>query len=415
MATSATLRRHAWWALAGGLALLAATSALPRVHFRTHGGGGDVALYESYATKLLDGSLPYHGFFFEYPPLSLVAMVAPKATGLDYAVSLRVLMWVCMAVSLGAVLATLVRLGARPVRLWGAAVLIGAAPALLGPILFERFDAWPAALLAVSLLLLVSERWSSGSVVLVLAIATKLYPVVVVPAALGRCLAAAERRTTRRAAVAGVVTGAVVVLPFALVGPGGLAYSYYVQFKRPLQLESLGASVLLGLDRIGLYDTTVQSGLSKDLAGTAPAIVAVGSSALQLAAVAASVWWFWRGDRDAESLLTASAAAVGAFVAFGKVLSPQYVVWLLPLVPLVARRVWAPAMALTAAAAGLSGLYFPAHYSGIRLVSGWVWVLVLRNAALVVLALLLLESLRRDAARSRMATTATAPEATTRP
>ena len=251
-----------------GLVLLAATSALPYVHFTAHGGGGDVTLYESYAQKLLDGQIPYHEFFFEYPPLSLVALVIPKATGLDYGLSLRLEMWVLLAVTLVAVLHTLRTLGADTMRVFGAAVLIGCSPALLGPIVFERFDAWPAALLSISLALLAAERWTSGSVGLALAICTKLYPVVVAPIALARVFAAAGRRVTTRAAIAGVIAGAIVTLPFAVVGFGGLGFSYYVQFKRPLQLESTGAALLLALDRLGLYDTTVQAGLSKDIAGS---------------------------------------------------------------------------------------------------------------------------------------------------
>jgi uncharacterized membrane protein len=113
-------------------------------------------------------------------------------------------------------------------RLWGAAALIGCSPALVGPILFERFDAWPAALLSVSLLLLTARRWTSGSVFLALSVATKLYPIVVVPVAAGRVLTAAGSRVTARAAAAGVAAAALVVLPFAAIGPGGLAYSYYV-------------------------------------------------------------------------------------------------------------------------------------------------------------------------------------------
>jgi uncharacterized membrane protein len=397
--TAPPIARHARRAGIAGVALLAVTSALPYVHFRTHGGGGDVSLYETYAGKILDGSLPYHGFFFEYPPLSLPALLAPRLIGLDYAVGLRLSMWVLLAATLLVVVATLRRIGAEPLRLYGAAALLGCSPALVGPILFERFDVWPAFLLAVSLLLLTAERWTSGSVVLALAVAAKLYPVVVAPVALGRCLAAAGRRATSRAAAAGLIAGAVVLLPFALVGPGGLAYSYYVQFRRPLQLESLGASGLLALDRLGLVHATVQSGLSKDLASSASGAVALLSSALQLAAVAAAAWWFWRGPRTTASMLTASAAAVAAFIAFGKVLSPQYVIWLLPVVPLVARRVWTAAMALTAVAAGLTCLYFPWHYRGIRLVSDWVWVLLARNLALVALALVLLDHLRREAAR----------------
>jgi len=84
------------------------------------------------------------------------------------------------------------------------------------------------------------------------------------------------------------------------------------------------------------------------------------------------------------------------------VLSPQYVIWLVPLVPLVARRVWLPTMALAVAATGLTGLYFPWHYSGIRLVTDWVWVLLARNLALVALALVLLAHLRREARQERV-------------
>ena len=101
-------------------------------------------------------------------------------------------------------------------------------------------------------------------------------------------------------------------------------------------------------------------------------------------------------------MLTAAAAAVVAFVAFGKVLSPQYVIWIVPLVPLVLRRVWVPAMALTVAAAGLTGLYFPLHYSGIRLVTDWVWVLLARDVALVALAAVLLAALRSEARQGRV-------------
>jgi len=387
---------------ATGLGLLAATAALPYVHFTTAGGGGDVALYDKYATELLDGKLPYHDFFFEYPPFSLVALVLPKATGLDYAISLRLLMWVLLAVSLLAVLHTLRTLNADPVRLFGAAVLIGCSPALVGPVLFERFDAWPVALLSVSLALLAAQRWTSGSILLSLAICTKLYPVVVAPAALIRAWTAAGTRVAGRAAAAGIAAAVVVTLPFAAVGIGGLGFSYYEQFKRPLQLESLGASILLALDRIGLVDTTVHTGLSKDLAGSAAGATAVLISLLQVSAVAASVWWFWHGPRSTDAMLTASAAAVASFVAFGKVLSPQYVIWLLPLAPLVARRVWPAAMALTAGACALTVLYFPWHYAGIRRANDWVWVLLARNATLVALSLLLLAHLRLESRQRRV-------------
>jgi len=163
MPSSAEARRHTRWAFVAGLGLLAGTAALPYNHFGTPGAGGDVVLYDRYGTQFLDGSIPYHGFFLEYPPLALAAFVAPKLTGLNYAISFRALMWLLMAVSLGAALATLARLRLHPLRIWSAAALIGCSPALVGPILFERFDAWPTALLSVALFLLTAGRWTPGA------------------------------------------------------------------------------------------------------------------------------------------------------------------------------------------------------------------------------------------------------------
>ena len=52
--------------------------------------------------------------------------------------------------------------------------------------------------------------------------------------------------------------------------------------------------------------------------------------------------------RDPERLIRYSAAAVVAFVAFDKVLSPQFIIWLIPLVPLVGGRRGLVASALLA-------------------------------------------------------------------
>ena len=78
-------------------------------------------------------------------------------------------------------------------------------------------------------------------------------------------------------------------------------------------------------------------------------------------------------------------------------LSPQYVVWLIPLVPLVARPVWAKAMLAVAASMVLTNVYFPWHYGGITHVTSWVWVLLLRNVALTASPYSCFSNLRRQA------------------
>jgi hypothetical protein len=101
-----------------------------------------------------------------------------------------------------------------------------------------------------------------------------------------------------------------------------------------------------------------------------------------------------------RDLVMSAAASVLAFVALGKVLSPQYVIWLAPFAALVWARGARAAGALIAAGVALTQVEFPRHY--FDLVNGETWVVVviaLRNAALVAaLALILLEA---GAARSR--------------
>jgi hypothetical protein len=73
--------------------------------------------------------------------------------------------------------------------------------------------------------------------------------------------------------------------------------------------------------------------------------------------------WLWvrfaRGSAAPARLAAHAAAVLVAFVALGKVLSPQFLIWLLPVVPL-ARR-WS-ANLLLAGALVLTQLWFPFRY-----------------------------------------------------
>ena len=72
-----------------------------------------------------------------------------------------------------------------------------------------------------------------------------------------------------------------------------------------------------------------------DLRGSLPRALGIVSSVLQLAAVLAVAWLYARRRDEAARLAVAFAAAVAGFLAFTRVFSPQYLVWMVPLVPLV--------------------------------------------------------------------------------
>jgi hypothetical protein len=90
--------------------------------------------------------------------------------------------------------------------------------------------------------------------------------------------------------------------------------------------------------------------------------VAALFSLLQVAALVALWIAFARGPATGDRLLRYSAAAVCAFIAFGKVLSPQFLLWLIPLVPLVRGRRGLAATGLLTVALVLTQVWFPRRY-----------------------------------------------------
>src|SRR5205085_705840 len=185
-----------------------------------------------------------------------------------------------------------------------------------------------------------------------------------------------------------VAVAAAWTVPFAVVAPHGVWSSLWGQADRPLQIESLGASLLLAAHQLwALPLTEVPSHGSDNLVGHTPHLLASLQS-VGAAALLVGVWiGFARGPAERDRLLRYAAAAVCAFVALNKVLSPQYLIWLIALVPLVAGRRGALAASLYVAAAVLTQLWFPRHY--IALVYGLdpraSWFVVARDLVLVAL------------------------------
>ena len=96
---------------------------------------------------------------------------------------------------------------------------------------------------------------------------------------------------------------------------------------------------------------------------------------LQLLVLAALWVAFARGPATGDRLVRYAAACTCAFIVFGKVLSPQYLIWLLPLVPLVRGRRGLAATALLTLALILTQVWFPQRY--------FDYALEFRNAGLV--------------------------------
>jgi hypothetical protein len=360
-------------ALAAGLvALVVFGAAWTLLHhgFYRRGQIVDTPVYQRYGDAMADGQVPYLDFGVEYPPAALPVFVLPaigdRHDQTIYQRNFEWLMVICGLLAIAGVAIALAALGAGSERLLAALAFAALAPLALGSVILTRFDLWPTALLVLGLAAVLVDRRRTGLGVLGVAAAAKIFPIVVVPPV----LTYVWRRYGRREALvcAGVFAGvvALIFLPFVRLSPGGVWDSLHRQADRPLA------------DTLAAIQSAVQ------------AIVVI---ALWVA--------FARGPATRERLVRYSAAAVAAFIAFGKVLSPQFLIWLLPLVPLVRGRRGLAASAVLALALVLTQLWFPYRYWRLALHQDAIatWLVFARDLVLVALVFVLAMP-RREPARS---------------
>jgi len=139
---------------------------------------------------------------------------------------------------------------------------------------------------------------------------------------------------------------------------------------------------------------------SQNLVGSLPHALGTVESAL-LVVTMLGIWTAAaRGPASPETLVRYSAASVTAFVAFDKVLSPQFMIWLLPLVPLVRGRRGLAASALLGLALVLTQLWFPIRYWPLALhfAAFPSWLVLARALTLIALLMVLLVREREPAA-----------------
>ena len=363
----------------------------------------DVPLYLHYARLIRGGGVPYRDFAFEYPPAALPPMVLAEYLSWTYATSFAVLMGLCGAGCIFAAASALRTVGAGVARTWFALLAIGVSPLVLGSLFDTRFDLWPTLLAITALAALVRDRPVVGGALLGLAFSAKLWPAVLVPIAVVHLWRRSGRRAALTHVVAFVAVAAVCFLPFAVLAPHGLRAMFSDQLDRPLQVESLGAAILMAAEHLGLRPlTTIDSHGAQALSGHGAGLAADLSTVFEVIA-ALAVWiFFWlRRTTDGEATLIAAAAVLAGVVAFDRVLSPQYLIWLVPFIVLVRGVRGVVAVGLLLLALGLTQTWFPSHYWSLATdhAAPWSWYLLARDLALVALAAILVFSVARGSGR----------------
>lgn len=353
----------------------------------------DTPTYADYADKMRAGSVPYRDFAVEYPPLALPAFLIPSliaGNGSDfsgYERAFELLMAACGASAMGLGVFVLARQRVGTFRLIVGVAFAALTPLLIGSVILSRYDLWPAALTISALAAIVSAKERIAFGLLALAVAAKAYPIVILPLAVVYVWRSSGRR---KAIGCAAIFAAVLIacfLPFVILAPHGVWSSIRGQSSRPLQIESLGASILLAAHQlIGTHLSLIISHGSENLNGHPATRLGLVLSLLQIAAVLLVWLLFVFGPATQQRLLVASTAAVCAFVVFDSVLSPQYLIWLAPLVVALPATRGLAATGLLALATGLTKIWFPALFWLLtRFETVPSWAVIGRNLVLLAL------------------------------
>ena len=290
---------------------------------------------------------PFHLLPIEYPPLTLVIFSLALLAPIPY---YQLVFALLMALTSVLIYWLLLRYGPRGGALTFAFyALVGAWATAEG-----RFDMVPAALTLLCIIAAERKHWTSAYIALAFGTLLKIYPLMLlpalfiaeqrdarrmylppeimtlkmVPAELWRTLRGIGQWRWRNTLIFGVILLGITGL-FALLDFQNAVLSQISYFThRPVQIESSGSPILWLAARFGLPAHVEFTYGSLNVVSALGGPVATLFEVAFILGYTFTIWQQWRGKLD---LVQTFIALHLVFIAAGKVFSPQYLIWLMPL------------------------------------------------------------------------------------
>ncbi|MEU9364103.1 glycosyltransferase family 87 protein [Streptomyces avermitilis] len=337
-------------------------------------------LYFRWSGVLSHGTYPAGDHLWQYPPGAGPVLLSPTLLpALTYFQAFVVLTLLTDAV----IMLVLARAGTRPGgrSLRGAALWTAGLPLLLH-LPLARYDVQVTAFAVISLLTLSRSPRACGAWAAIGAL-VKVWPALAL-------IGTPTGRTTRRAWSSAAVTGAALLTLLTALFRNPFDFLLQ-QGGRGVQIESLGGTVLAFARRAGWPGRTRYQFGAMEFAGPHVRAVAAISLGLTVAAFGLLLLWRLRARRWTPATpYDAALAAVLLFTVTSRVISPQYMVWLIGLsaVCLTSRHTTQrPVALLVLAASAASIVAYPAFYGDvIRCTWTGCLLMLLRNGLLATAA-----------------------------
>ena len=359
---------------------------------------GDPTPFLPQADRIYSGEVPYRDFLVEYPPLALPSLVLPRLLlgagstpgGYQTVFSLFSL---ALALGTGLAVAWLVRRGWSARSLPDSMLAFAGLALALGPVIVWRYDILPTFLATLALVAVALNRPPWAGALLGFGTAAKLFPAFLIPPLVVFYLTRRRRWATTAGLVLGFAAafGAIIGVAYLIAGPNVLEFLSY-QDDRGVEVESIMGGVVLLADivantgadvSVGFGSWQVASPLIRTFELPRQAIEAAMLFGLVGGASVAMARDLRAADRvSARTLVTYAAATILLVMLANKVLSPQYLVWLLPFGALLPR--WQSMWMLGTCV--LTTLIYPLNFSSlVGLDPLMIAILNVRNVMLVAL------------------------------
>lgn len=311
----------------------------------------DLIIYYDYSLNLLKGQFPYVDFNFEYPPLALLPLTLPQLPSIFHPLSLRkyVILFFIQNAILSYFIAVLIsRITAicqSKKQVVETIVLFAILIAINLTTVFCRYDIFSALLTLLAFWSVLRQRPTQAGIWLGLGIAAKLYPIVVVPIFLIYYLTKRQYQALVKVCLGTALTVNAIFIPFALATQDKF-FSFLTYHKlRGLHLETLPGGILLLLHRFKMIDASFElnygafhftSAIALPILKILPILTWILLGIVLVCCLKA----FRReyaatGEITYTSLATHITLTLLVFIITAKVFSPQYLVWLLPFLPLL--------------------------------------------------------------------------------
>ena len=312
--------------------------------FRLSGIDSEVGtLYFRYAEAMVSGKMPYSGFDAEYPPFAMVIILLPRLISFNsftYQIAFGIEAYLFLLAGIYWTYRIAEKYTDKPGKVADMYIVF---TVILLDFVLDRYDVFPMIMLLGSIYFFTREKYTASWIMLALGTVTKLYPALAAPIFLIYLL----RRKRYDLALKGIgiclVIGIACMIPFFIVDADSALMFLTYHMDRGLQTEAPISSLLMLLGHFDIVDVSyIYNYGSDNIYGPVPdAIAKVMMPLMVFLMLALYVYYVFLGKKEGAiednmpRLILVIFSTVMIFMLVNKVLSSQYLVWIIPFVALL--------------------------------------------------------------------------------